>query len=152
MLRPVCQSRAFGWQTGGFDRKNGVCYTLYYRKNIINVSHNRRYHETTPSKLYNSHHCPSVSHIPLPKLLPYCFLSGARDLHVAGRDKHHHHPLRSRLPPYGLQTAAYRQKKIWEYPAGGFMETTHFSMEWLSEDTFRLFLPEYNEDYTIRIP
>ena len=44
------------------------------------------------------------------------------------------------------------KKKIWEYPAGGFMETTHFSMEWLSEDTFRLFLPEYNEDYTIRIP
>lgn len=44
------------------------------------------------------------------------------------------------------------KKRIWDYPAGGFMETIHFSVEWLSEDTFRFFLPEYDEEYTIRIP
>ncbi len=143
MLRPVCQSRAFGWQTGGFDRKNGVCYTLYYRKNIINVSHNRRYHETTPSKLYNSHHCPSVSHIPLPEHETYTSPEGTNTIII-------HYDLVCRPTVY--KQLLIGKKKIWEYPAGGFMETTHFSMEWLSEDTFRLFLPEYNEDYTIRIP
>lgn len=48
-------------------------------------------------------------------------------------------------------------KKIWSYPNSGFMETVHFSVEWISENTIRLFYDDvkndqYDEAYIIAIP
>lgn len=48
-------------------------------------------------------------------------------------------------------------KKIWSYPNGGFMETVHFSVEWISEYQIRLIYDDikddkYDEEYIITIP
>lgn len=48
-------------------------------------------------------------------------------------------------------------KKIWDYPGSGFMETVHFGVEWLSENEFRLSYDdvnhdEYDEEYIITVP
>lgn len=48
-------------------------------------------------------------------------------------------------------------KKIWDYPGPGFMETVHFNVEWLSENQIRLYYNDvskdnYNEEYIITIP
>lgn len=47
-------------------------------------------------------------------------------------------------------------EKIWSYPKGGFMETVHFGVEWLSENQIRLdyddLNDEYDEEYIITIP
>lgn len=47
-------------------------------------------------------------------------------------------------------------KKIWSYPKGGFMETVHFGVEWLSENQIRLTYDDlndgYDEEYLITIP
>lgn len=47
--------------------------------------------------------------------------------------------------------------ELWSYPGSGFMETVHFGVEWLSEESFRIFYEDvrddkYNEDFTITIP
>lgn len=46
--------------------------------------------------------------------------------------------------------------KIWSYPAGGFMETVYFGVEWLSENQIRLTYDDlndkYDEEYIITIP
>lgn len=47
-------------------------------------------------------------------------------------------------------------KKIWEYPNSGFMETVTFGVEWLSENQIRFFYDdsqeEYDEEYILTIP
>lgn len=48
-------------------------------------------------------------------------------------------------------------KKIWDYPGSGFMETVHFGVEWLSENQILLTYDdvthdEYDEEYVIEIP
>lgn len=48
-------------------------------------------------------------------------------------------------------------KELWSYPGSGFMETVHFGVEWLSEESFRIFYEDlrddkYNEDFIITIP
>lgn len=48
-------------------------------------------------------------------------------------------------------------KKIWDYPNSGFMETVHFGVEWISENEFLLTYEdvnhkEYHEEYHITIP
>jgi len=48
-------------------------------------------------------------------------------------------------------------KKIWDYPGKGFMETVHFGVEWLSESEILLTYDdvthdENDEEYIIRIP
>lgn len=50
-----------------------------------------------------------------------------------------------------------RDKKIWDYPNSGFMETVHFNVEWLSENQIRLNYDDmrndqYDEEYIITIP
>ncbi len=49
-----------------------------------------------------------------------------------------------------------RNRKIWDYPGSGFMETVHFGVEWLSEDEIRLTYDdlndEFDEEYFITIP
>lgn len=46
-------------------------------------------------------------------------------------------------------------KKLWEYPGSGFMETVHFNIKWLSEDKIRISYDdkndEYNEEFIIEI-
>ena len=47
-------------------------------------------------------------------------------------------------------------KKIWEYPNSGFMETVSFEPEWLSETQIRFIYDdvndEYDEEFIITIP
>ena len=48
-------------------------------------------------------------------------------------------------------------KKIWDYPNPGFMETVHFRVEWLSENQIRLSYNDvsndnFDEEYMITIP
>lgn len=47
-------------------------------------------------------------------------------------------------------------KKIWEYPNSGFMETVTFDVEWLSENKIRFTYDnvhdKYDEQYIIVIP
>lgn len=48
-------------------------------------------------------------------------------------------------------------KKIWDYPGSGFMETVHFGVEWISENEILLTYEdvthnENNEEYDITIP
>ncbi|MCI8501817.1 MAG: hypothetical protein HFJ85_06220 [Oscillospiraceae bacterium] len=47
-------------------------------------------------------------------------------------------------------------RKIWDYPGSGFMETVHFGVEWLSESEIRLTYDDVNdkfdEEYLITIP
>lgn len=48
-------------------------------------------------------------------------------------------------------------KKIWDYPNSGFMETVHFGVEWVSENEILLTYEdirnsEYDEEYDIIIP
>jgi len=49
-----------------------------------------------------------------------------------------------------------RNKKIWDYPGRGFMETVRFNVEWLSEDKIRFTYDdvddEFDEEYMIVIP
>lgn len=51
----------------------------------------------------------------------------------------------------------FGKKKVWSYPGSGFMETVHFSVEWLSEKEIKVTYEdvkykEYNEEYIISIP
>lgn len=50
----------------------------------------------------------------------------------------------------------FRDKKIWEYPNSGFMETVTFEPEWLSETQIRFTYDdknnEFDEEFIITIP
>lgn len=51
----------------------------------------------------------------------------------------------------------FRDKKIWDYPNNGFMETVHFHVEWISENQILLEYNDmrdakYDEEYIITIP
>ncbi len=50
----------------------------------------------------------------------------------------------------------FRDKKIWEYPNSGFMETITFEPEWLSETQIRFTYDdkndEFDEEFIITIP
>ena len=58
--------------------------------------------------------------------------------------------------PYVYQKTWFGKREIWTYPGGGFMETVSFSLEWLSEDKFRMTYDdkddEFDEEYIITIP
>ena len=58
--------------------------------------------------------------------------------------------------PYVYQKTWFGKREIWTYPGGGFMETVSFSVEWLSEDKFRMTYDdkddEFDEEYIITIP
>ncbi len=58
--------------------------------------------------------------------------------------------------PYVYQKTWFGKREIWTYPNSGFMETVSFSVEWLSEDKFRMTYndkdDEFDEEYIITIP
>lgn len=58
--------------------------------------------------------------------------------------------------PTVYQKGLLWNKKIWDYPGSGFMETVHFGVEWLSETEIRLTYDdindEYDEEYIITLP
>lgn len=58
--------------------------------------------------------------------------------------------------PAVYQKGLLWNKKIWDYPGSGFMETVHFGVEWLSETEIRLTYDdindEYDEEYIIALP